>query len=94
MRRSKEELEKIVAIPVLEKLAQEHITKTVKSLGYKTEDSIAKYLVTGNHYYDECKALSIWIGDVWKTTYDIINEIKYANRSIPKDFVALLPAYK
>ncbi len=51
-----------------EDAVQSHITTTVKKLNYDDENSIAKYLVEGNEYYEECKALSLWIGLVWKTT--------------------------
>jgi len=49
-----------------ERAVQEHVNEVVKGYGYDSENSIAKYLVPGNEYYDECRELSLWIGLVWK----------------------------
>ncbi len=38
-------------------------------MGYDGENSIAKYLVEGNPFYEECKKISMWIGYVWVNVY-------------------------
>lgn len=75
-----------------EKIIKNHINNTVVSLGYNTEDSIAKYLVEGNKYYTECKAISIWIGLVWTEFYNIINDLIGNNIYFTdKELIDLMP---
>lgn len=85
--------EEILAIKSksIEQAVQSHINAKCVSLGYDNENSIAKYLVEGNQFYEECKSLSLWIGNVWVKTFSIINEV----RPIPtiEEILAELPEY-
>ena len=75
---------------------QNHITEFVKSKGYDNENSIAKYLVEGNPFYIECKALSLWIGNVWLFANNLQNEVIGGVRAMPEtneELVGLLPVY-
>lgn len=62
------------------KKIQTFINNTVTGLGYDSVDRIAVYLVEGNEYYEQCKAISIWIGLVWKYAIkaqeDILNGVR------------------
>jgi hypothetical protein len=72
-----------------------HISAQCKALGYDNENSIAKYLVSGNDFYDECKSLSIWIGKVWTKVMFIQADIEAGVISEPThdEFIAMLPVY-
>ena len=75
---------------------QNHITEFVKSKGYDNENSIAKYLVEGNPFYIECKALSLWIGNVWLFANNLQNEVISGVRAMPEtneELIGLLPVY-
>ena len=75
---------------------QNHIAEFVKSKGYDNENSIAKYLVEGNPFYIECKALSLWIGNVWLFANNLQNEVIGGVRAMPEtneELVGLLPVY-
>lgn len=74
-----------------EQAVQSHINAKCVSLGYDNENSIAKYLVEGNPFYEECKSLSLWIGNVWVKAFSIINEV----RPIPtiEEILAELPEF-
>ena len=75
---------------------QNHITEFVKSKGYDNENSIAKYLVEGNPFYIECKALSLWVGNVWLFANNLQNEVIGGVRAMPEtneELVGLLPVY-
>ena len=76
-----------------EKEVQKHINKTIKGLGYDDENSIAKYLVSGNPFYDECSSISLWIGSVWVTAFTIQQEVLAGTRSEPDDIISELPVY-
>ena len=60
----------------VEQSVQAYINKVVISIGYDNENSIAKYLVVGNPFYDECKAISLWIGEVWVDMFNYKNGTK------------------
>lgn len=90
-KRTKEELLAIVAPMEIEKEVENYITRTVQSKGYTNENSIAKYLVQGNPFYEECVTISLWIGNVWKTANDIRNDVVAGNRGIPEDIISELP---
>ena len=92
-KRTQEELLAIVAPIEMEKEIQKHINSVVKAQGYDNENSIAKYLVEGNPFEDECKALSLWIGNVWITAHNIMNDVNSGSRGIPDDIIAELPVY-
>lgn len=92
-KRTQEELLAIVAPMEAEKAVQKHINSVVKGLGYDNENSIAKYLVEGNPFYDECVAISLWVGSVWATVHQIQADVVAGNRDIPTDIVAELPVY-
>jgi hypothetical protein len=72
---------------------QSHINEVVKGLGYDNENSIAKYLVDGNPFYDECSAISLWIGNVWVTAFTIQQDVLAGNRAEPttEELLAELP---
>lgn len=74
---------------------QKYINNTIYDLGYDSPDSIAKYLIEDNPFYEECKSLSLWIGNVWKKTYAIINEVSDGVRPKPtmEELLAELPKY-
>jgi len=63
------------AIKNAEHAVQAYINSVVVSRGYDNENSIAKYLVEGNPFYAECKALSLWIGSVWVATHEVQSEV-------------------
>jgi len=60
----------------VEQAVQAHINQVVTSRGYDNENSIAKYLVVGNPFYDECKTISLWIGAVWMDMFNYKNGTK------------------
>lgn len=70
-----------------------HIQDVVKSKGYDNTDSIAKYLVEGNPFNEECTTLSIWIGNVWVAVNTIQSDVVAGNRTIPtfEELVLELP---
>lgn len=72
-----------IAMAKAEATVQKHINTTIKDLGYDDENSIAKYLVEGNPFYDECAAISIWIGNVWVYAHQVQADIVVGNRTMP-----------
>jgi hypothetical protein len=72
-----------------------HISAQCKSLGYDNENSIAKYLVVGNDFYDECEGLSLWIGKVWTKVMSIQSNVEAGTISepTPKEIIDMLPVY-
>lgn len=78
-----------------ETAVQAHINSVVVGLGYDDENSIAKYLVPENPFYTECKAISLWIGAVWTSSYAIQTQV--AAGTIPEptaeELIAMLPMY-
>lgn len=77
----------------LERTIEAHIDSVVKSKGYNNQDSIAKYLVDTNPFYEECKAISVWIGNVWIKAQEIQSEVEAGTRPIPtiNEVIAELP---
>ena len=77
----------------LERTIEAHIDSVVKIRGYNNQDSIAKYLVDTNPFYEECKAISVWIGNVWIKAQEIQSEIESGTRPIPtiEEVIAELP---
>ena len=67
----------------MEQAIQTHINITVTSKGYDNENSIAKYLVQENPFYDECKAISLWIGSVWVKAFGIQQDVESGIRTMP-----------
>jgi phosphoribosyl-AMP cyclohydrolase len=86
---------KEVAILRIMDIVKSHITDQCKSLGYDNEDSIAKYLVSGNDFYTECKALSIWIGKVWTKLISIRADLESDSITEPThdELIKMLPVY-
>ena len=76
-----------------ERAIQEHINTTVKDRGYDNENSIAKYLVDGNPFYAECKAISLWIGSVWTYTHQVQADVQGGIRPLLtiQELIAELP---
>ena len=72
-----------------------YISTQCKSLGYDDENSIAKYLVSENDFYIECKGLSIWIGKVWTKAMSIRVDVESGTiqEPTPAEFIAMLPVY-
>ena len=66
-----------------EKAVQAHINSVVKTKDYDNENSIAKYLVDTNPFYEECKAISVWIGNVWIKAHEIQREVVEGTRAMP-----------
>ena len=93
MKRTHEELKLLVAKKILEEAIQSHIVSTVKSKGYDSENSIAKYLVSGNPFYTECKALSLWIGAVWVKANAVMADVLNGTTAEPtnEELIAMLP---
>lgn len=77
----------------LENEVSNHIKSKCIELGYDDENSIAKYLVQGNPFYDECTAISLWIGNVWTTVHTIKNDVEAGTRELPTDIISELPIY-
>lgn len=69
------------------------INETVKAKGYNSQDSIAKYLVSGNPFYDECTAISLWIGNVWVYAHQVQADVLAGTRPMPtlEALIAELP---
>ena len=44
---------------------QDYLDQGAKSLGYDDINSIAKYLVIDNPFYNEASILSLWAAEVW-----------------------------
>jgi hypothetical protein len=80
-------------VKATEQEIQNHINEVVKGLGYDDENSIAKYLVNGNPFYDECVSISLWIGNVWVTAFTIQQEVLSGTKEEPEDIIAELPVY-
>ena len=78
----------------MEQGIENHINETVKSRGYNSQDSIAKYLVSGNPFYDECTAISLWIGSVWVYSHQVQADVMAGTRTMPtiEELIAELPA--
>lgn len=76
-----------------EKEIQVYINNVVKTKGYDNENAIAKYLVDTNPFYEECKAISVWIGNVWIKTHEIQREVEAGTRPMPtiNEVIAELP---
>lgn len=76
-----------------ERAVQAHINDKCKKLGYDNENSIAKYLVDGNPFYDECKSISLWIGSVWTYTHQVQADVLAGVREVPtiNNLIAELP---
>jgi len=76
-----------------QELIQKHIDSVVSSLGYDDSNSIAKYLIQENVFYDECKAISLWIGSVWAEAIRLQNEYEAGNIDEPVDVISILPEF-
>ena len=79
----------------MEKAIQKHINDKCVELGYDNENSIAKYLVSGNPFYDECSAISLWIGTVWIYAYQVQVDVQDGKRDMPTidELIDELPIY-
>lgn len=79
---------------VVEQAVQGHIETVVTGLGYDSENSIAKYLVEGNPFYVECRAISLWIGAVWTKVHEVQADV-LAGGDEPtlEELIASLPVY-
>jgi hypothetical protein len=80
-------------VKATEQEIQNHINEVVKDLGYDDENSISKYLVSGNPFYDECSDISLWIGTVWVTAFTIQQQVLAGTREEPEDIISELPIY-
>ncbi len=90
---SAEEIFKNKIIEV-EQAIQAHIVTVVTSFGYDSENSIAKYLVDGNPFYLECKAISLWIGAVWVKVHETqLSVLAGGDEPTIEELIALLPIY-
>ena len=71
------------------------IENKCQELGYDDQNSIAKYLVQGNPFYEECTAISLWIGAVWVTIRNIQAAVASGTRDMPTidEVIAELPKY-
>jgi hypothetical protein len=74
----------------LESTVEEHINNKAKELGYNNIDSIAKYMVEGNPFKDECVELSLWTASCWNTAFNIQQEVLSNSRGIPSKEELLL----
>lgn len=87
--------EEIIATTVkaMEEAIEAHINTTVKAKGYNSQDSIAKYLVDGNPFYTECKAISLWIGSVWAYLHQVQADVMSGVRAEPtaEELISELP---
>ena len=73
---------------------QLHIDSVCQNKGYTNCDSIAKYLVNGNPFKDECEALSLWIANVWVYSYQVLQDVEDGVRPIiptVEELIAELP---
>lgn len=77
----------------MENAIENHINTTVKARGYNSQDSIAKYLVSGNPFYAECTAISLWIGSVWVYSHQVQADVLAGTRTMPtiEELIAELP---
>lgn len=77
----------------MENAIENHINTTVKARGYNSQDSIAKYLVSGNPFYAECTAISLWIGSVWVYSHQVQADVMAGTRTMPtiEELIAELP---
>ena len=80
-------------VKTVESAIQAHINATVTAKGYDDENSIAKYLIEGNPFYLECKAISLWIGSVWAYLHQVQADTLSGTRTEPtlEELVAELP---
>lgn len=78
-----------------ENAIEEYINTTVKAKGYNSQDSIAKYLVSGNPFYAECTAISLWIGSVWVYSHQVQADVMAGTRTMPtiEELINELPKY-
>jgi len=79
----------------MEQSVESYIDDTVKALGYNSQDSIAKYLVQGNPFYNECTAISLWIGSIWTYVVQVEADVKAGTRTQPTidELLEELPDY-
>jgi len=79
----------------IEQAVQSSINAKCVELGYDNENSIAKYLVVDNPFYDECRSISLWIGAVWVYVNQVKNDVEGGTRSMPatEELLAELPKY-
>ena len=77
----------------MEQGIETHINSVVQARGYNSQDSIAKYLVQGNPFYDECTAISLWIGSVWVYSHQVQADVMAGTRATPslEELIAELP---
>lgn len=77
----------------MEQGIENHINEAVKARGYNSQDSIAKYLVSGNPFYAECTAISLWIGNVWVYAHQVQADVLAGTREMPaiEELIAELP---
>lgn len=78
-----------------EEVIQSHINSFVISRGYDNANSIAKYLVVGNPFYEECSALSLWVGAVWVKAHEVMSQVLGGTLAEPTDeeLVAMMPVF-
>ena len=78
-----------------EQAVQSHINAKCIELGYDNENSIAKYLVEGNPFYTQCKAISLWIGAVWVKAHEVQADVLSGTIPMPtvEELIAMLPEY-
>ena len=79
----------------MEQGIESHINEIVKAKGYNSQDSIAKYLVSGNPFYTECTAISLWIGSVWVYSHQVQADVMDGIRTMPtlEELIAELPVF-
>ena len=51
--------------------------------GYDSRDSIGKFIVQGNPFYDECSKISHWIANCYTTCFAIQAAVTAGEREIP-----------
>lgn len=59
----------------------DQVIVTIK--GYTTRDSIAKYLIVGLPFYEECKAMSEWIAACYVHCFTIQTQVAQGEISLP-----------
>lgn len=79
-----------IIVTAVDKYMDKAIT-TIK--GYDTRDSIGKFLVLGNPFYDECSKISLWIANCYGACYALQAAVASGEAEVPsvQDAIDALP---
>ncbi|HEY9815336.1 MAG TPA: hypothetical protein V6D20_05985, partial [Candidatus Obscuribacterales bacterium] len=70
-----------------------YVDQTARDRGYKSMDSVGKFLTVGNPFEAEAKALSLWTGEIYATAFAMLQQFKAGEIEPPTlaEVIAALP---